>query len=567
MQACVYAVQGNARNEDCEKQIRTRGLLLMRINFRFRTILYVITIFIILFASSMVLYALNAETYLGSLVDISYFDLLLGQIANTLIVLSLTSVLSTDFGHAYWIDIKETKLVSPIWGCFIGITTYLLTGLVYSFFSYIIGFEIGVAVSYTISTILLIFLTFKMIGIYFGKEALKKGLRVEYRKLLILNSSSYVSDYARRLENFCSSLIEENFTKKRIVIWKIKKEVDEIKRKLDSGNNGRVDKCHKQHLEKYFEGIDRLREIDSKLEEYTKNAIDNNDTEVVRENIELLVETENYDTFFNIIEDLFEWDEKYTCRILKELSEKNRVWVIKDRLKFFKQYALERLISDSGKLDALQNLLLIYDPSNLGMKEIKNEIKCINEKAIELMRREAILDSELAKAEDILECVRIQKEARNVIKKEDEDLSARVRDILRNLKTQELRSFYIPLEEACIAYDEGKYSVVNKYLSVILINFRQDRFMIKSGIEINNIKSDMQFTFSYLTENEKIKLNALFEKDKQKMRISEELHSGLLELYEVTISNNTMEDINTETLEIFRSSLDLPKIDTNSLEE
>lgn len=47
-------------------------------------------------------------------------------------------------------------------------------------------------------------------------------------------------------------------------------------------------------------------------------------TGVVRENIELLVECENYDTFFNLIEELFEWDEKYTCKTLLELSKK--IW-------------------------------------------------------------------------------------------------------------------------------------------------------------------------------------------------------------------------------------------------
>ncbi len=69
--------------------------------FRFRTALYVIMIFAVLFASSMFLQVISAEAYINDLVDINYFDLLLGQIANTLIVFSLTSVLSTDFGYAY----------------------------------------------------------------------------------------------------------------------------------------------------------------------------------------------------------------------------------------------------------------------------------------------------------------------------------------------------------------------------------------------------------------------------------------------------------------------------------
>jgi hypothetical protein len=88
---------------------------------------------------------------------------------------------------------------------------------------------------------------------------------------------------------------------------------------------------------------------------------------VVRENIELLVECENYNTFFELLEELFDWDEKYACRTLLDLSRKNKAWIIKDRMNFFKQYALGKLISSSGKLDALHNLLMIYDTTNLGM--------------------------------------------------------------------------------------------------------------------------------------------------------------------------------------------------------
>ncbi len=47
--------------------------------------------------------------------------------------------------------------------------------------------------------------------------------------------------------------------------------------------------------------IERLQEIDAKWSEYTKMQLMNNDTEVVRENIKILVEAENYNMFFGLL--------------------------------------------------------------------------------------------------------------------------------------------------------------------------------------------------------------------------------------------------------------------------
>ena len=85
----------------------------MNLQFKLSTCIYVITSLIILTITTAICSLCGIDKFFGSFVDISYFDLLTGQIANTLIVLSLTSVLSSDFGQAYWIDIKDTKLITP----------------------------------------------------------------------------------------------------------------------------------------------------------------------------------------------------------------------------------------------------------------------------------------------------------------------------------------------------------------------------------------------------------------------------------------------------------------------
>lgn len=501
---------------------------------------------------------LGAEQFLEGFIDINYFDLLAGQIANTLIVLSLASVLSSDFGQAYWINIKDTKLITPFWGCFIGITVYLLTGLVYSVVSYAVGFKLGIVISAIGATGLLVILTFKMISIYFGKEELKKQLSVEYREKLILNNTGYVFDYLRKLKNFQETVEKEEFPKKSSFIVKLNKEIKEIQEGLESENEEIVDRCHKDHISKYMKGREEVRKIDLKIEEYTKNAIINNDTEIVTENIELLVESENYDTFFNLLVELYDWDEKYTCKILMRISKKNRVWLIKDKMNFFKQYALQKLITQSGKLDAIQNLLLIYDPSNLGMSKLRPDINKITERERKIKKQTSELENKLARAEDYDACMKEQREKRKSLKEEDTKLSQELRKLLETAATKDLRAYYIPIREAYLAYEEGKYEIVNKYLTVILTNFEQECFMIKSDSGILDVDSSIEFRFSYVTDEEIFIINQLIEKDKTIMAIPEKTKKKLSGLNQVVISNNVWSEINADTLEIFRSTMDLP---------
>ena len=79
--------------------------------------------------------------------------------------------------------------------------------------------------------------------------------------------------------------------------------------------------------------------------------------------------------------------------------------------------------------------------------------------------------------------------------------------------------------------NEGKYEIVNKYLTVILTNFEQDCFMIKS--------------------------DQLIEKDMGIMAIPEATKIKLSKLNRVVINNNVWSGISTDTLEIYRSTLDL----------
>lgn len=528
-------------------------------SFKYRTGIYMLVSLVVLTVLTTVCYLMNIDENFEGFVEISYFDLLMEQIANTLIVLSLTSVLSTNFGQAYWIDIKDTKLVTPFWGCFIGITVYLLTALVFSLIAFATGFNTGVVVSAVLATVLLIILTFKMISIYFGKDELKKQLSVEYKHKILLKNNSYVEDYFRRLQKYLEEVEGREFTGKSKYIGRLKEEIQVLESGLRSKDEHVVDAVHKEHIDKYIKGLKELDDINLKIEEYTKNAINNNEIEVVRENIELLVECENYDTFFNLIEALFNWDEVYACRVLKDLSEKNMAWLEKDRVFFFKQYALQKLMEQSGKLDAIQNLLSIYDMSNLGMSKLEPRIALVSEKSLRLQKREVEVLKEVNNIEDIKEGIRREREVMKQIKQEDEQLRDELISILESGTTKDFRSFYIPIKEACIAYDEGKYETVNKYVMVILTNYKKDMQCIWGFSGLSDIQAEAKFTFSYVTEEEFLMIYKLIEKDKKNHIISESDKDDLLKMAKVTIDNNPWSHINAETLEIFNATLDISK--------
>jgi hypothetical protein len=186
-------------------------------------------------------------------------------------------------------------------------------------------------------------------------------------------------------------------------------------------------------------------------------------------------------------------------------------------------------------------------------------VKEITSQSALLKERKLKLEKELAEEEDLRECMRRQRAERKEIEKEERALSDRLLTLLNSAGTKDFRSFYIPIREANISYDEGKYDLVNKYLTVILTNFEEDKIMVKSESGINDMQTPMQFAFSYLTDEELFLLDQLIEKDKTRMSIPEKTKSKLSKLDQVIITNDRLADMNEDTSEIYRSTLDLPK--------
>lgn len=119
---------------------------------------------------------------------------------------------------------------------------------------------------------------------------------------------------------------------------------------------------------------------------------------------------------------------------------------------FFKQYALQKLIAQSGKLDAVQNLLLIYDTTNLGMVKLIPEIQKITEKCLLLKSEEARIEQELSNADDFVKAMRSQRERRKELKEKDKAVLSQMssvtidNNLLSDINDENLQIFRATLD-------------------------------------------------------------------------------------------------------------------------
>ena len=353
--------------------------------------------------------------------------------------------------------------------------------------------------------------------------------------MLRLTNYPYVSDYLYKIKKLEKELRECASPENEGLGQALQTEIRELEQKLNSGDEKLVDEAHKEYIKRSVDAHETLKNIDIKLEEYTKNAIKNNDSDVIIENIELLVSAENDITLFRLMEDLFSWDERYCCKVLRQVNERGTNFIINREMHFFKQFALQKLIEGSGKLSAIQFLLSIYDQSNLGMKNIREDLKRIDSERRKLRDKELELNKVMLSHEDIGEGYRQVKQENKQLEEEKKALEREILALLSSCTTKDLRSYYLPLEECYRAYEEGKYEIANKYITVILECFRLDLDSIRFDTGIMDIHSDRAIIFSYFTEEEFWIVERLIEEDKLKSVLSEKDKKALLSMKEIKL--------------------------------
>lgn len=88
-----------------------------------------------------------------------------------------------------------------------------------------------------------------------------------------------------------------------------------------------------------------------------------------------------------------------------------------------------------------------------------------------------------------------------------------------------------------MAYVEKNYALSNKYLLLILTDYEQEKQWISICSGMNDIAAPICFKFSYVTDEERITISRLLERDKVNNIISESTKEKLSGLDQTVITN------------------------------
>ncbi len=108
----------------------------------------------------------------------------------------------------------------------------------------------------------------------------------------------------------------------------------------------------------------------------------------------------------------------------------------------------------------------------------------ISKKAQRISAKEAEMIGLLGENEDVQEYMRRERQVKESLQGDKENIKSEIKEVFQGVMPYDLRMYYIPVREASIAYNEGKYEIVNKYVEVIVTNFKQDVLSIKSLLHV-----------------------------------------------------------------------------------
>lgn len=109
------------------------------------------------------------------LLGLNIEDMLYTQISITFIVITLTSILSSNVKIVYWMDKVELELINPVFTSFSAYTMYIFACLTMSFVWTLYAKEY-VWLSFLLSIVVMSFLTLKMVNVYFGSNKVKQKM-------------------------------------------------------------------------------------------------------------------------------------------------------------------------------------------------------------------------------------------------------------------------------------------------------------------------------------------------------------------------------------------------------
>lgn len=137
--------------------------------------------------------------------EFNVYDVFYAQISTTFILISIISLLSTNTQKVYWDDMMHRKLIKPAILNFTSLTAYLLVSLLVSTCFFIIGSNY-ILISFGISIVVMSVFTVKMVGAYFGRDAVKEEMKEEFFKL----DKDAQEEYRRIITELSMTAIDNN---------------------------------------------------------------------------------------------------------------------------------------------------------------------------------------------------------------------------------------------------------------------------------------------------------------------------------------------------------------------
>lgn len=415
-------------------------------------------------------------------------SIMLSQISSTFIVLSLTSILSTDVGNVYWQDIKDFKLIKPFIYCFYALTTYLITAMILSIIGFFAGSLVLQISSFAFSVMVLIVLTVRMLSLYFGRDSIKNELRWEYFETLVKHDLNTLRVFG--IEERCDNFLKEFECSN---IYLSKRQLDALnKMKSDYGLSAILDDSDtfSGKLKTESEKVqDKYDEYTGGLIENTLQAIAANDRSIVKENIDLLLITEDYETLWTIMDTLIKTDPVYAVEIIHVITSRARG---KDGNRKLLAHAL-------AYAKAAFHIILQEGCSNDLMK-----------RAILNMRKE-----NKEKAE-------VRKSLYKYYEEIPEDELHRIEEQFRN---KAMIDYYFPYTELLEAYSNHEYSLCVQIIEVLnaIHNEQTMDFMLVVKVKHGeNPKYRNDINFKYLTDDIWNKLERFIKMDEDAKAIPED---------------------------------------------
>jgi len=227
---------------------------------KIKDVKFVLMLYFIIGISAISLFCLLANYIFGNQIDyffrmleengFNYLATLSIQVSVSFIVVSVVTVLSQKNCVIYWQDIMSYKLIDPMFTNFNALASYVFADLLLSIF-FVITDSKFIYICFFITVILIMLLSLKMMEVYFSRDKIKIQMANQYAK-------------------------------------------------------------EREHRKSNQKTLDLYREHKRKVIQYTIQAIDKNDIDVVCENLELLLRNEENDDSVYIIKKMLNEKKVYT---------------------------------------------------------------------------------------------------------------------------------------------------------------------------------------------------------------------------------------------------------------